>query len=241
MTDRAETGSSRAMDFISAFNEIETFLRVELSAKRSDSFWWMVDKAASKHWLSSDQAAVLKDYGNLRNAISHGKFNDGKPIAEPFQETVDSINHIKSLLLDPPLALSVLEDQEVITLHPDDLITHLFELIRAKDVSQFPVYSDGHFVTLLTMNALTRWVAEYFADIPKDARVHDTIKYIKKHEQAVFLPRTVSAQEAYDALAIPNKRGQTPRAIVITESGSKDQQPLRVISPRDLPALLSNL
>src|SRR5690625_7423017 len=72
----ASSYQSRAIPFLAAFNDIETHLRIALDAKRSDSFWWMVDRAVDKHLLSRQQGEVLKDYGNLRNAISHGRYHE---------------------------------------------------------------------------------------------------------------------------------------------------------------------
>src|SRR5699024_11430787 len=96
---------SRALAFLAAINAIETHLRITLDAKRSDSFWWMVDRAVDKHLLSRRQGEVIKDYGNLRNAISHGRYHDGEPIAEPHPVVVEDIEMLRGILMDPPIAL----------------------------------------------------------------------------------------------------------------------------------------
>ena len=53
-----EAYSNRAVPFLAAFNDIESFLRTELNAKKSDSFNWMVSKAEKNHCLlyTSDAA-----------------------------------------------------------------------------------------------------------------------------------------------------------------------------------------
>ena len=75
----------RATAFLAAFNDIEQHLRSTLKAENSDSFWRIVDKARDKHILSSKQAEALKDFSNLRNAISHGRYYKSEPIAEPHE------------------------------------------------------------------------------------------------------------------------------------------------------------
>ena len=88
MTSESEKPRNRAVPFLAAFNEIEGFLRSALDARKSDGFNWMVSKAEKRHILTSAQANDLKEFASLRNAISHGAYQDFRPIAEPLPETV---------------------------------------------------------------------------------------------------------------------------------------------------------
>ena len=79
---------NRAVPFLAAFNSIEKFLRSELDAKRSDSFSWMARLAAEKGIITLEQSETLQEFADLRNAISHGEYDNLRPIAEPLPETV---------------------------------------------------------------------------------------------------------------------------------------------------------
>lgn len=232
---------NRAIPFLAAFNDIESHLREALGAKKSDSFRWMVGQAHKRHLISEDQAADLREFGDLRNAISHGRYTDDlRPIAEPMPETVTEIEHIRDILRDPPLALSVLGPQEVRTFSPTAAIGSVLKVIRETQISQFPVYDNGTSVDLLTTNTIARWVAADLDDNDHlDARsVAEVLRYAESTDRAVFLPRDVTAQATLDAMTTPAKDGTLPRAGLITEAGRKDQRPIRVIGGSDIAVLM---
>ena len=94
---------------------------------------------------------------------------------------------------------------------------------------------------MLTTNALARWVAGEL-----DANNHLTPTTVKqvldlsgRHDQPVFLPRSVTAAVAVDALTTPLDSGALPRLAIITESGSPSQRPFAVLVATDIPALLA--
>lgn len=240
MNDSSKAHTSRAIPFLAAFNNIESHLRAVLNAKRSDSFWWMVDRARDHHMLSARQAEVLKDYGNLRNAISHGRYNDGQTIAEPHPQVVKEIENLERLLTNPPAALDILGQARVETLASNDSINSALKLIRTKGYSQIPIYDAGNFTALLTTNVITHWVAADLADNNHlDARtVGEVLRFGEPVDRAVFLPRNASAQEALDAALDPGKDGTHAFAVILTEKGKPNQAPLRIITSSDLAALL---
>ena len=147
---------NRAVPFLAAFNSIEKFLRSELDAKRSDSFSWMARLAAKKGVITLEQSETLQEFADLRNAISHGEYDNLRPIAEPLPETVAEIERIRDSLLAPTLALDVIEHQRVVTFSPDTDIHEPLDIIASQGLAQFPVY-DGECVGLLTTNAIARW------------------------------------------------------------------------------------
>lgn len=238
--NQSKQSTNRSVPFLAAFNNIESHLRSVLGAKRSDSFWWMVDRARDRHMLSARQAEVLKDYGNLRNAISHGRYNDGEPIAEPHPQVVKEIQNLENLLTNPPAAIDILGQHSVETLSSADTISQALELIRTKKYSQIPIYDSGKFTALLTTNVITHWVAADLADNNKlDAQtIEEVLKFGEPMDRAVFIPRTAGAQEALDAATEPGKDGVHPFAVILTENGKPNEKPLRIITLTDLGELL---
>lgn len=236
-----QTPSNRAIPFLAAFNDIEAYLRESLGAKKSDSFRWMVDQAKRRHLVSEDQADDLKEFGELRNAISHGLYTDDmRPIAEPLPETVAEIDFIRNILRNPPIALAVLGNHDVKVFSPADDIRGVLKIIRTTQISQFPIYDQGRFVDLLTTNTIARWVANDLDDNDHlDAiSVAEVLHYAESNDRAVFLPRDVTAQEVLDALTTPAKDGSLPRAALLTEHGKKSQRPIRVVGGSDMAVLM---
>ncbi|NLF90869.1 MAG: CBS domain-containing protein [Corynebacterium marinum] len=236
-----QTPANRAIPFLAAFNDIEDYLRELLDAKRSDNFRWMVDLAVRKHLLSDEHAVELKEFAELRNAITHGLYTeDMRPIAEPLPETVAEIERIRDLLRHPPTALGVLGQHEVHTFSPADDIRDALRIIRRTKISQFPIYEGGRCVGLLTTNTIARWVAADLDDNDHlDARsIAEVLDWAEENDRAVFLPKDALAQEVLDALTTPRKDGSLPRAGILTEHGHKDQRPIRVIGGSDIAQLL---
>ena len=140
----AET--NRAVPFLAAFNSIEKFLRTELDAKKSDSFSWMARLAAKQGILTLEQSETLQEFAELRNAISHGEYEDLRPIAEPLPETVAEIERLRDALLAPTGALEVIEHQRVVTFSPGDDIHEPLQIIASTGIAQFPIYDGGECV-----------------------------------------------------------------------------------------------
>ena len=233
----AET--NRAVPFLAAFNAIERFLRDALGAKKSDSFSWLARLAARQGVLTLQQSETLQEFAELRNAISHGEYEDLRPIAEPLPETVAQIERLRDTLLAPTAALAVVEHQQVVSFSPDDDIREPLGIVASKGLAQFPIYDGGECVGLLTTNAIARWVAaELRADgTISTGTVGDVLAHSGKLDQPIFLPRTVTAAAAVEALSTPLPSGAVPRLAIITEHGKSTQKPISVLGATDIPAL----
>lgn len=240
MTEPQAAGASPAIDFITAFNQIEQFLRHELNARNSDSFKAMVGWAERDHLINSTQHAALDAFSDLRNAISHGSYREGQAIADPRPDVIEEIQHLRDLLLDPPTALSVLGHHEVRTVSPQDDIREILKVIRDTPISQLPIYHEGRCTGLLTTKTIALWVAADLGDNDQlgSRSVTEVLRWAEHEDRALFLPRSVGAQEAIDALTTPTQKGSMPRAAIITEHGRADQKPIRIIGGRDIAVLM---
>lgn len=230
---------NRAVPFLAAFNAIEKFLRDELDAKRSDSFSWMSRIAAKQGVITREQSETLQEFADLRNAISHGKYDDLRPIAEPLPATVEEIERLRDTIISPALALDVVPNPRVISFSPGTDIHEPLHTIADDGLTQFPVYDDGECVGLLTTNAIARWIAAELTDddrIPATT-VGDVLQHNGKLDQPIFLPRTVTAAGAVEALSTPLDSGAVPRLAIITEHGKPTQKPIAVLAAGDIPAL----
>ena len=230
--------SNRAVPFLAAFNEIESFLRSALDAKKTDGFNWMVSKAEKRHIVTTGQANDLKEFAGLRNAISHGEYQDYRPIAEPLPEAVAEIEAIRDQLLHPALAIDVIGHQDVITFSPDEDIHEALHAIRDTGISQFPIYDDKQCRGVQTTNTIARWLADELGedDSIANSSIEHVLTFNERKDKAVFLPRTATATEVIAALTAPSRKQVLPRLVIITEHGHNTQQPLRVITPSNLPA-----
>ena len=133
----------------------------------------------------------------------------------------------------------MIEHQRVVTFSPDADIHEPLEIIASEGLAQFPVYEGGECVGLLTTNAIARWLA---AELREDdtiaaGTVADVIAHSGKLDEPIFLPRTVTAAAAVEALSTPLASGAVPRLAIITEHGKATQKPISVLGATDIPAL----
>jgi predicted transcriptional regulator len=233
-----------ATRFLAAFNEIEDHLRRALGADAHVDFGQLTRVFAARRHLLRAQVDALSAFAALRNAISHGRYYDGRPIAEPVPEVVAQIERLRDQITSPPVALTVLRSMEVCSVSPGDPIVRALEYVGRFDYSQLPVYDQGAYVGLLTTNAIARWLAAQLADnggLAESERIGDVMRFAEPHEKGLLVPRAVTVTDAVHRLTRGGVNGQPVTALIVTADGQAHQKPLAVIVNDDLPALSAAL
>ena len=230
--------------FMAAFNDIEDHLRATLHADVHVEFTQLARAYSDRKRLNRQQRDALAAYASLRNAISHGRYYGGRPIAEPVDEVVDQIEQLRDLLKNPPTALSVLGAMKVQSVAPGDPVGTALNYVRDFDFSQLPVYDDGTYSGLLTTNAVARWLANQLISndgYAETASVAEVIKFAEQHECALLVPRTIPVNEALHLLAHGGKGGKPVTALIVTQNGKTNETPLAVVVAEDVAALSAAL
>ncbi len=234
-----DLNTHRAFPFLAAFNDIEVFLRSRLDARHGDSFSRMVREAERRRILRPQQADILSEFAELRNAISHGQYDAHfRPIAEPNQDTLTMIEKVRDELLHPQSALQVLKNQKVIIYAPSSPVR---ELLAAKH-GKYPVYAESGFVALLHDEDIVAWLNRQRGNSQTSVTVDLTtpISVLVNPATAyrcVFLDRSASPNAVITAMTKPID-GHLPRAVIINESGRPHQRPLRIVTGTELALLV---
>ena len=184
--------------FIEAFNDIELHLRSALGAERRVGFAELARTYAVQKKIPSAQLDTLLIFASLRNAIIHGRYYEGRPIAEPIREIVEEIEQLRGQIMSPPEVLTVLEAIDVCLVRPDDPISTVLEYVRRFDYSQLPIYDDARYLGILTTNAIARWLAQQLAENRKlaDAPVRHVLGFSETTDRGVLVNRAITAAEA---------------------------------------------
>jgi len=193
---------------------------------------------------ASGHRAALSAFGRLRNAISHERYRHGRPIAEPVLEIVEQIEQLRGLILDPPTALSVVGFMEVCTADLDESINIVLEYVQRFDYSQIPVYDQGRYFSILTTNAVARWLAGQLVSnggIAEAEPVRRILEFAEPHERALHVPRTITAAAAINQLSSGGRTGRPVAALIITQSGKVTEKALAIVVSHALPALMAAL
>jgi predicted transcriptional regulator len=236
--------NSRGDRFLEAFNDIEDRFRHVLGRDEHVEFAQMAREYAHKKHLPRVQQEALVAFAALRNAISHSRYYNGQPIADPVQETVREIERLRDQITSPPGALAVLDSRQVHLTSPSEPISAALEIVDRFDYSQIPVYDDTGYVSILTTNAIARWLAHQLLlnqGLAEGEPVHRVLAFAEPHERARLVPRTITAVEAIDQLTHGGE-GRTPvTALIVTHGGKTTDKPIRVIASHDLLILSSAL
>ncbi len=228
--------------FLNAFSEIEEALEQIIDADRHFTFYQLVDKAGMVDKAVKSVAIELKEYADLRNAIVHERI-DGQPIAEPHIKTVERIEKIRDIILEPPRVKDGFLG-EVIVCSPDDAIGKAMSHILEKSFSQIPVYEAQNFVGLLTTETVARWLADKLSSgkgFIEEETVKAVMKYSPNKENYAFIDIQSTMFDVLGLFEEFNQKGKILNAVLITQSGEKSGKPVGIITVFDLPQLYETI
>jgi hypothetical protein len=187
--------------FLAAFNQIEDQFRQVLGVDEHAGFAWMARQYADRNRLPAAQRDALLAFALLLNAISHGRYYDRRPIAEPVPEVVVEIEQLRDQVTCPPLAMAVLGSRKVCLTRPGDQVGTVLEYVERFDYSQIPVYDGGRYVGILTTNAIARWLAHQLTrnqGLAEGEPVSRVLAFAEPYERARLVGRAITAADALD-------------------------------------------
>jgi CBS domain len=149
--------------FLAAFNDIEGHFRAVLNVGDYVDFGQLTRDYSAKNRLPYQYLDAQRVFASLRNAISHGRFYGGRPIANPVEDVVGQIEQLRDQILATQKAYAVLGPMNVCVARLADPIAAVLEHVRRFDYSQLPVYNDNSYVGILTTNTIARWLADQFS------------------------------------------------------------------------------
>ena len=226
-----------AQRFLNAFAMIEKQLKQISGVTRYSRFYQLLNQASRTSKLVRKYEMELQEYADLRNAIVHQRSDEGHIIAIPIDEVVEEIEELARKICEPP-KISAHFLKPVKICDPQTEIREAVKIMETMGSSKLPVYAQGGFHALLTMEMIARWTLHQSrAEKPLTGCVSDCLYFKDKKERVLFLPRTADVTEAQDLFEESLHRGVSISAILSTESGNAHQKPIGIITVADLPLL----
>jgi predicted transcriptional regulator len=232
---------SNAQRFLTLFNDIENYLTNLAGLNKHEDFMRIVVRLCEKNKVIRAYKDDLREYSELRNAIVHQQ--KAKPIAEPYDETVEDLGKIIALIKKPPTAYAI-ASKPVYKCKADELIVDVVKKMTKEVYTHVPVLENGNFVGVFSESALARWLgssSEKDGFILEAARIGEIKQYFDKENDPFCCYKFVSRNTDMftikdDFLAFVN---QTKRlgAVFVTANGKKEEDVLGIITPWDLPKL----
>jgi CBS domain-containing protein len=229
--------------FLGIFAEIENCMKLALGKRQNVRFMDLAREYVQIHNLPSSYLISLQTYAALRNAIDHNSHRGVYPIAEPIPEIIDEIRQLRDKIKAPPDAIAVLPEMDVCSVHSGEPVSVALEYVRQFDFSQLPVYESGRYAGILTTNTIARWLAQQIVDGGKhrDAAINEVMEFREPSDCALLVDCTLTAADAIHQLAYGHPDGGPVNALILTESKSLTDRPIRVIAVYDIPLLSAAL
>ena len=107
--------------------------------------------------------------------------------------------------------------------------------------SQVPVYDDGVFQGLLTTDTISRWLASGIVREGDIIITEETVADVMPHNESLnnvrLIRRNCTLYDVLDYFDQANEKGQRLDALIVSNSGRKEEKPLGIITIFDLPEI----
>jgi len=226
--------------FIDLFTEIEQKLRDICNDRYHAGFTELVRKARSFNPVVQQYANDLREFAELRNAITHTR-RENFIIAEPHNDVVAEIRKIRDMLNNPP-RVNTISFQPPFFATPQTPIMEMLKTFAEKGFMRCPVVDRNRIVCLITAKALARWLTEKYAHQSQldGALLEEIIPYTDIRDFAVVSNHT-DIMTIYDMFKRYMKQGSYLQAILVTENGSPTGHIIGILTPSDLPKLVERM
>ena len=228
---------SNAIEFISAFNIIDSRMRAIYRGKGNLQFSDLVRRCAEFQMTIRKYEEDLLLCARLRNVIVHESRKD-RIIAEPCDELTRLICHVAELLQSPP-QLSLLKPKKVTFLSSETELGQAIEKISKTNYSNLPVYRGKRMIGIINNRRVLRelgdvlaqgrsadaWLSETpVADILAESDLFVYYKYLGKKD---------SLQEIVDAF----EENRKLLAVCVSENGRAGERIVNFVTSADLPRI----
>jgi CBS domain-containing protein len=219
--------------FLTAFNRIDAAMRkaTGLSEDLATPFSTVARRfRESIHFPNVDLLVAATD---LRNVIVHKNLDPSVEVAIPAEHIVSKLERIAGELESPERVEARIAPDKLATVTADDSLKDVLHLIREKKYSQFPVIEDGKIIGLLTENGIARWLS---AEVAKESLIEfsdATVSKILKHEEERPNMALVGRYALIGQVRMQFSQNALLEAVIITQAGKADQQPLGILTRWD--------
>lgn len=219
--------------FIKLFNAIHHALADLLRMNKESDFRELLEVARKRHKLSPDLFEHLELIRKIRNFLVHESFPAAPPAAVPTPWILAKMEDILHELTSTKRVIDLWK-KSVERVNAEESLRSVLERIVKFNFSQFPVYNNGTFVGLLTVNGIARWLALRTltgkAWDPTTVTVSEVLKSEENLENVRFINADATADEAWAMFA----NHPILEALLITKTGRADEELEGIITRVDI-------
>jgi CBS domain-containing protein len=226
----------RAEEFVQLFNKIQDVLLSIAQRPPNTPFWRLVDVASTTNAAVHSNSSQLKQFAMLRNAIVHDTRYPPEIVAIPSEEALERFKKIAQQILEPKLLIPTFA-ADVRCFSPTEVLTDALRFMREHDFSQIVVRVNDGSLRLLTVEGITKWVAEQ-GDVDRAPLREATLSRVLGCEHVscfIVMGPNCNVFDADYAFRHSIHRDLTRLyAIIITHDGTVHGLPIGFVTPWDL-------
>jgi len=220
--------------FIDLFAEIEQKLKEICGDTYHSNFSELIRRARNLSPIAQRYANDLREYAQLRNAIIHTR-RENFIIAEPHNDAVSEIRHIRNMLYNPPKVSKVMQLKPFYAT-PKTPILQMLETFASKGFMRCPVVDGNKIICLITSKTLARWITTKPANF-QNTTLEALIPFADASDYIIISENT-DIVSVIGQFKNSIKKGNYLQAVLITPNGRSDSPLIGIITPSDLPNLM---
>lgn len=226
--------------FIEIFTEIEQRLKEICNDPYNSTFSDMLRMASKCNTVVSQYSSDLREYAQLRNAIIHTR-RENFIIAEPHDEVIKDMRHIRNLLSNPPKVSSVMLHNPFFTT-PSTCIADVLEAFSQHGFLRCPIVDNNKVVGLMNAKSISRWLTskDRSSINLEESKVDEVLPFIETDDYA-FVAENSDVLSLVGLFKNSIKRGRYIQAVLVTRNGKFDGQLVGIITPSDLPVIIESI
>lgn len=227
----------RGIEFIRLYNELDHSVKKIVNEKGSVPFWKRLRMAAKKHPNIRRNLDELLEIHELRNAIVHHRSYPAEIIAIPTASIVKKLAGVVAELNTPRLVMPAFK-RKIHVFSPTSPLHESLAYMNRHGFRQIVLKSAGE-LSLVTSNGIANWLlgqAEGTALVLSEATLSDVLPF-ENAGSVEFLSQGSTVDQARQIF--DEAQRSRPRhlfAVLVTKNGSRSEDPLGLITPRDLLA-----
>lgn len=239
-TKEIMTNEDAIISFLAFFNEIDKHFDKVLNEEGFSPYNEKLKKISEGNFTITNfvrkHLYQLRNFGELRNFITHGIKSNGETFAAPTQAAIEKISHYAQMITKPAKVLDFFK-KKVFKAKKSDFLKEIIPQMKKNGYTNIPIYNDEErFIGILSDARLLYWISdllmnEDYINLGLMKVEHIQLEYGWK--DYLFIPKETTLFEVNELFTQGKRSWEKLSALFITETGNPDEEIQGMISAGD--------
>lgn len=239
-TKEIMTNEDAIISFLAAFNEIDKHFDKILNEEGFSPYNEKLKKISEGNFTITSfvrkHLYQLRNFGELRNFITHGIKSNGETFAAPTQAAIEKINQYAQMITKPAKVLDFFR-KKVFKAKKSDFLKEIIPQMKKNGYTSIPIYDEQEqFVGVLSEARLLYWISELLINEDYINLGLLRIEHLKRgtpQREHLFISKATTIFEVNELFTQSKRSGEKLSALFITETGNPNEEIQGMISSGD--------